>query len=97
MKIPVEPVVDWCSMGHGFVIVGSRYSQAAEELVVDDVHVRTFYPDQLETSRKAIHQLLVTTTEERLSMGEAARQAALRWSPEIVGNIFLSVIKAVRI
>ncbi|QXD14345.1 glycosyltransferase family 4 protein [Rhodocaloribacter litoris] len=84
------------AMAAGLPIIGSRYSQAVEELVVDGVHGWTFYPDQPETVYKALHQLFAMSAEERKEMGETARKAALEWSPELVASRFLAVVEAVQ-
>ena len=72
------------AMTLGIPVLGSMYSQAVEELVLDNKTGWTFYPDRTESVYEALDRALGTPPERREAMGAAARARALQLTPEIV-------------
>jgi len=58
----------------GVPVLGSRYSQAVEELVEDDVTGWTFHPDREDECRDALERALDTSDEELDGMRAACRE-----------------------
>jgi glycosyltransferase involved in cell wall biosynthesis len=83
------------AMAAGLPVLGSRYSQAVEELVKDGVTGWTFRPDHADEMMKAIDRALSTSPTNLQRMGAAAREEAIKITPESVSDQILNAIKFV--
>ncbi len=80
------------AMAAGRPVLGSVYSQAVEELVVNGRNGWTFRPDNPREMYEAIHQCLTASPETLNRMGEDARRAALEITPARVAGIIQAAI-----
>ena len=80
----------------GLPVIGSEYSQAVQELVLEGSNGWKFYPDRPETLEQAIQRTLTVTREEwnRLSAASQATAAELR--PDVVAAAFLAAAQDAR-
>jgi hypothetical protein len=69
------------AMASGLPVLGSAYSQAVDELVVDGKTGWTFRPDQRSEVKAAIHRALSESSEELDRFGLAARQRVRTLTP----------------
>ncbi len=84
------------AMAAGLPVLGSRYSQAVEELVQDGKTGWTFRPDHVDEVRRALVQALSTTPEDLAEMRLAARNQALKITPVTMAGRILKAIEFVR-
>src|ERR1035437_2230451 len=83
------------AMASGVPVLGSRYSQAVEELVEDGSTGWLFAPDNVIELDGAIKRALQTPNEALLSMGQRARQAVRRVFPDRAADAMLHAINCV--
>ena len=74
------------AMAAGLPVLGSRHSQAVEELVADDETGWTFTPENEDTILQALDRALPTTADVRQHMGTRARQRVLELTPDRVAD-----------
>jgi glycosyltransferase involved in cell wall biosynthesis len=83
------------AMTAGLPILGSKYSQAVEELVLDNVTGWTFRPDQSNAVYAAIDRALSTSIERLEEMRVAARRRTEKLSPGFVAHRILEAVRFV--
>ena len=83
------------AMAAGLPVLGSRYSQAVEELVKDGVTGWTFRPDHTDEMMEAIDRALCTSPTNLQRMRAAAREEAIKITPKSVSDQILNAIKFV--
>jgi glycosyltransferase involved in cell wall biosynthesis len=76
------------AMSMGMPVLGSRHSQAVEELVEEGVNGWTFIPDGPEAVDEALDRVLGTLPEQLARMGAAARERVRSLTPEYVADGF---------
>jgi glycosyltransferase involved in cell wall biosynthesis len=76
------------AMSIGLPVLGSRHSQAVEELVDEGVNGWTFVPDRPEAVDEALERALATPPEQLARMGAAARDTVRPLTPEYVADEF---------
>jgi glycosyltransferase involved in cell wall biosynthesis len=76
------------AMSIGLPVLGSRHSQAVEELVEEGVTGWTFVPDRPESVDEALERVLRTPPEQLARMGAAARDRVRSLTPEYVAGEF---------
>jgi glycosyltransferase involved in cell wall biosynthesis len=76
------------AMSVGLPVLGSRHSQAVEELVEEGVNGWTFVPHQPEAVDEALERALRTPPEQLARMGAAARDTVRPLTPESVADGF---------
>ena len=81
------------AMSIGLPILGSRHSQAVEELVEEGVNGWTFVPDQPEAVDEALERVLGTSPEQLARMGAAARDTVRPLTPEYVADGFVDGLR----
>jgi glycosyltransferase involved in cell wall biosynthesis/2-polyprenyl-3-methyl-5-hydroxy-6-metoxy-1,4-benzoquinol methylase len=84
------------ALAAGLPILGSRYSQAVDELVEDGVNGWTFRPDQPEEICAAVDKMMATPNEQLDRMRRAGRKRITSLSPAFGAECFAAAIKAVR-
>jgi glycosyltransferase involved in cell wall biosynthesis len=80
------------AMAAGLPVLGSVYSQAVEELVIDGRNGWTFRPDSPEQMEHALDRALTTTTEELDQMAENARGDVTHLTPARVATKMAAAI-----
>jgi len=80
------------AMAAGVPVLGSLYSQAVEELVVDGVNGWTFYPDRPTEVRAALDRALQASPRALEALRKAATSRALDLSPERIADSYLKAI-----
>ena len=80
------------AMSAGLPVLGSVYSQAVVELVVDGRTGWTFRPDDDDECRAALDRVLATPREALRAMGDAGRQRIVDFGIEAVGERMLAAI-----
>lgn len=83
------------AMASGLPVLGSRYSQAVEEMVVDGVTGWTFDPLRPETVATALDRIFATSDEALMAMRAAARARASEITPDSAAACMVSAIAAV--
>jgi glycosyltransferase involved in cell wall biosynthesis len=81
------------AMASGLPVLGSMYSQAVEELVVDGKTGWTFRPDQPNSVNAAIHRALSASSEELDRFGLAARERVKGMTPVAMANHIVAAIE----
>lgn len=81
------------AMAAGVPVLGSLYSQAVEEMVVDGENGWTFYPDHPGAMYEAITRVLDTPPDELARIGLAARARALEVTPSDVADRMAEAIE----
>ena len=76
------------AMSIGLPVLGSRHSQAVEELVEEGVNGWTFVPDRPEAVDEALERVLRTPPEQLARMGAAARGRVRFLTPQYVADEF---------
>jgi glycosyltransferase involved in cell wall biosynthesis len=76
------------AMSTGLPVLGSRHSQAVEELVEEGVNGWTFVPDRPQAVDEALERVLGTPPEQLARMGAAARDTVRPLTPEYVADGF---------
>jgi glycosyltransferase involved in cell wall biosynthesis len=74
------------AMAAGLPVLGSRHSQAVEELVSEDETGWTFTPENERTISDALDRALRTSAETRQQMGTRARRRVLELTPDRVAD-----------
>jgi glycosyltransferase involved in cell wall biosynthesis len=74
------------AMAAGLPVLGSRHSQAVEELVAEDETGWTFTPENEDTIADALDRALRTSVQARQHMGTRARQRVLELTPDRVAD-----------
>lgn len=77
------------AMASGLIILGSKYSQAVEELVKDGETGWVFSPDIVEDMFAVLEKLFFTSANEKQLMREKARQKVYHLSPEYISKIMV--------
>ena len=80
------------AMSAGLPVLGSVYSQAVVELVVDGRTGWTFRPDDDDECKAALDRVLATPREALRAMGDAGRQRIVDFGIEAVGERMLAAI-----
>lgn len=80
------------AMAAGLPVLGSLYSQAVEELVVDGRNGWTFRPDHPSGMRSAIHRALSASVGELNQMAENARQDISGLTPSAMAEQMAAAI-----
>lgn len=81
------------AMASGLPILGSIYSQAVEDLVVDGRTGWTFRPDQTDDVKSAIDRALMAPKEELDRMGLAARLHVREMTPAAMADQIVSAME----
>jgi glycosyltransferase involved in cell wall biosynthesis len=84
------------ALAAGLPVLGSRYSQAVEELVQDGVNGWTFRPDHPEEMYAAVDRAMTASHEELEGMRRGCREGILRFAPEYGAKHLLAAIDFVR-
>jgi glycosyltransferase involved in cell wall biosynthesis len=79
------------AMAAGLPVIGSRFSQAVEELVQDEVTGWTFHPDREDDILGVLDRALNTPEDELTQMGGRARAAVAALTPSRIANDVLQV------
>jgi hypothetical protein len=79
-------------MASGLPILGSLYSDAVTELVVDGESGWTFRPDQMQDVKSAIDRALSAPLQELNRMGCAARERVNTMTPAIMADHMFAAI-----
>jgi glycosyltransferase involved in cell wall biosynthesis len=74
------------AMAAGLPVLGSRHSQAVEELVTEGETGWTFTPERNDTVTDALDRALHTSAEIRQQMGTRARRRVLELTPDRVAD-----------
>ena len=80
----------------GLPVIGSEYSQAVQELVLEGSNGWTFYPDRPETLEQAIQRTLRVTREEWNRLSMASQETAAELRPDVVAAAFLAAAQDAR-
>lgn len=83
------------AMAAGLPVLGSMYSQAVEELVVNDVHGWTFRTDQEDHMYASLDRALATPLDKLDQMRKAARDRVRSLTPELMAERILRAIRYV--
>jgi hypothetical protein len=83
------------AMAAGLPVLGSRYSQAVEELVKDGITGWTFQPDHADEMMNALERALSTSPMDLQRMRAAAREEAIKITPETMASQILKAINFV--
>jgi hypothetical protein len=81
------------AMASGLPVLGSTYSQAVEELVVDGKTGWTFRPDQPNGVNAAIQRALSAPVDELDRMGRAARRRVAAMTPVLMASQMIAAIE----
>ena len=84
------------ALAAGLPVLGSRYSQAVEELVSDGMNGWTFRPDHPEEIYAAVDRAMTARHEELNEMRRAGRERVLPFGPQHGAKYFLAAIDSVR-
>ncbi|HTA57270.1 MAG TPA: glycosyltransferase family 4 protein [Candidatus Baltobacteraceae bacterium] len=84
------------AMAAGLPVLGSRYSQAVEELVTEGVHGWTFRPDHPEEMYAALDRAMTARLEELHEMRGSCRERILPFVPQYGAKYFHAAIDFVR-
>ena len=80
------------AMAAGLPVLGSVYSQAVQELVINGRNGWTFRPDKPEEMSGTIHECLITPLERLDRMRDSARKSALELTPARVAAIIQAAV-----
>ena len=80
-------------MASSLPILGSVYSDAVEELVVDGETGWTFRPNQPDDLKAALHRALSASSAELDRMGRAARQRVAAMTPTLMAGQMIAAIE----
>jgi glycosyltransferase involved in cell wall biosynthesis len=80
----------------GLPVLGSLYSEAVCEMVVDGVTGWMMRPDRPDSIRAALNRLFAASDAELLRAGELAHQSVRQLSPEAMADQFLDVLRTAR-
>jgi glycosyltransferase involved in cell wall biosynthesis len=83
------------ALAAGLPVLGSLYSQAVEELVVDGVNGWTFYADRTDEVLSALNRALTTPRVVLDKMRVAAREAVEQLTPEFVAERIIEAVRSV--
>ena len=83
------------AMAAGLPVLGSRYSEAVEEMVETDVTGWKFRTDQAEEMDEAIDQAMHVSDERLEFMRSAARQRVAAFAPEKIADQVVSAARFV--
>ena len=81
------------AMASALPVLGSAYSQAVEELVVEGKTGWTFRPDQQTDVKAAIHRALSASSEELDRFGLAARHRVKAMTPVTMANQIVAAVE----
>jgi glycosyltransferase involved in cell wall biosynthesis len=81
------------AMASALPVLGSVYSNAVEELVVDGKTGWTFRPDQPSDVKAALHRALAAPSAELDRMGQAARQRVAAMTPAAMAGQMIAAIE----
>jgi glycosyltransferase involved in cell wall biosynthesis len=84
------------ALAAGLPVLGSRYSQAVDDLVLDGVNGWTFRPDQPEDVCSALDQAMSAPREKLDEMRREGRKRILRFAPQNGAEYILTAIDFVR-
>lgn len=84
------------ALAAGVPVLGSEYSQAVDELVVDGQNGWRFRPDDAAAIAEALTRALATTDEKLHAMRAQARATVAELTPEKIAAAFTAVAAAVR-
>ena len=77
----------------GLPVLGSRHSQAVEELVEEGVNGWSFVPNQPEAVDEVLERILETPPEQLARMGAVARDTARHLMPDYVADGFVDGLR----
>jgi glycosyltransferase involved in cell wall biosynthesis len=80
----------------GLPVLGSLYSEAVCEMVVDGVTGWVMRPDRPASIRAALNQLFAASDMELRRASELAHQSVQQLSPEVMADQFLDVLRTAR-
>lgn len=80
------------ALAAGLPVLGSRYSQAVEELVRDGVNGWTFAADSHEELVGALERALATTPAQLAAMRAAARASIVQLTPDSIAERFIAAV-----
>ncbi|HEY9857840.1 MAG TPA: glycosyltransferase family 4 protein [Stenomitos sp.] len=83
------------AMASGLPVLGSRYAQAVEELVVEGENGWIFRPDDADDMRAAMERALATPGDRLEAMRSAARSRVESLTPELVAAKMVAAIRYV--
>ena len=82
------------ALAAGLPVLGSVYSQAVEELILDGWNGWTFRPDDAGQTYHAIETIMNTPSEALERMRECARNTAAKLTPEHVAGLINDAVRA---
>jgi glycosyltransferase involved in cell wall biosynthesis len=85
------------AMASGLPVLGSIYSQAVEELVVDGKNGWTFRPDDSDELRTKLDCALRSSAMSLDRMGDLARAAVREITPSAVADQIMDAVRSVRV
>ncbi len=83
------------AMAAGLPVLGSIYSQAVDDMVVDGLNGWKFRSDDPEDSYRALSVVMDCSDGQLAAMGKAAREASAIIRPELVAGLVTQVIEKV--
>jgi glycosyltransferase involved in cell wall biosynthesis len=83
------------AMAAGLPVLGSVYSQAVDEMVIDGVNGWSFRSDDPEDSFRALSQVMDCSDDELAAMGKHARATSAAIRPELVASLVTDVVTKV--
>ena len=84
------------ALAAGVVVLGSVYSQAVQELVIDGENGWVFRAEDIEGMRRAVSRFLALDETSLAAMREKARASVAQLTPECVADKMLAVIEFAR-
>jgi glycosyltransferase involved in cell wall biosynthesis len=81
------------AMASGLPVLGSRYSQAVEDLVVDGQNGWVFRPDRADEVRRGLDSALCASGETLEIMGLRARQRVQAMTPADMADRMMTAIR----
>ena len=83
------------AMAAGLPVLGSVYSQAVDEMVVDGVNGWTFRSDDSEDTYRALCRVMDSSDDELAEMATRARATSAAIRPELVAELVTGVVEKV--
>lgn len=80
------------ALAAGVPVLGSRYSQAVDELIQDGVNGWTFVPEDAAVIANALERALNTTADALMRMRSAARASVAELTPDKIADCFVRAL-----
>ncbi len=84
------------AMAAGLPVLGSRYSQAVDELIKDNINGFVFSPDNIDDMYHSIDKACCTPHQKLIEMGQNNRLKILSLTPELQAEKIIKAIEFVR-